>query len=83
MIYALEKTSGSKNKMLSNAIKQADSSNIESIVEILLNVDAFNYSRIIAREQSAKALESLDLIPSSEYKSALRLLCELSLERNS
>jgi octaprenyl-diphosphate synthase len=83
MIYALEKTSGSKNKMLSNAIKQADSSNIESIVEILLNVDAFNYSRNIAREQSAKAIESLDLIPSSEYKSALRLLCELSLERNS
>ena len=83
MIYALEKTSGSENKMLSNAIKQADSSNIESIVEILLNVDAFNYSRNIAREQSAKAIESLDLIPSSEYKSALRLLCELSLERNS
>jgi len=83
MIYALEKTSGSKNKMLSNAIKQADSSNIESIVEILLNVDAFNYSRNIAREQSAKAIESLDLIPSSEYKSALKLLCELSLERNS
>jgi len=69
--------------MLSNAIKQADSSNIESIVEILLNVDAFNYSRNIAREQSTKAIESLDLIPSSEYKSALRLLCELSLERNS
>ncbi|MDA7441601.1 polyprenyl synthetase family protein [Candidatus Pseudothioglobus singularis] len=83
MIYALEKTSGSKNKMLSNAIKQADSSNIESIVEILLNVDAFKYSRNIAREQSAKAIESLDLIPNSEYKSALRLLCELSLERNS
>ena len=41
MIYALEKTSGSENKILSNAIKQADSSNIESIVEILLNVDAF------------------------------------------
>ncbi|MDB4847531.1 polyprenyl synthetase family protein [Candidatus Pseudothioglobus singularis] len=83
MIYALEKTSGSENKMLSNAIKQADSSHIESIVEILLNVDAFSYSRNIAREQSAKAIESLGLIPSSEYKSALRLICELSLERNS
>ncbi|MBT5499602.1 MAG: octaprenyl diphosphate synthase, partial [Thiotrichales bacterium] len=35
------------------------------------------------REQSNRAIESLDLIPSSEYKSALRLLCELSLERNS
>ena len=83
MIYALEKTSGSENKMLSNAIQEADSSNIESIVDILLSVDAFQYSRKIAREQSNRAIESLDLIPSSEYKSALRLLCELSLERNS
>lgn len=83
MIYALEQTSGAENKILYDAIQEADSSNIENIVEILLSVDAFQYSRKIAREQSNRAIESLDLIPSSEYKSALRLLCELSLERNS
>jgi octaprenyl-diphosphate synthase len=83
MIYALEQTSGAENKILYDAIQEADSSNIENIVEILLSVDAFQYSRKIAREQSNRAIESLDLIPSSEYKSALKLLCELSLERNS
>ena len=83
MIYALEKTSGSEHKILSNAIQEADSSDIEKIVEILLSVDAFQYSRKIAREQSKKAIKALDLIPSSAYKSALRLLCEISLERNS
>jgi octaprenyl-diphosphate synthase len=83
MIYALEKTSGSEHKILSNAIQEADSSSIDKIVEILLSVDAFQYSRKIAREQSKKAIKALDLIPSSAYKSALRLLCEISLERNS
>ena len=83
MIYALEKTNGSDKKLLSNAIENADSSNIEKIVEILLDVNAFKYSRKIAGEQSEQALQALEIIPSSDYTSALRLLCELSLERNS
>ena len=83
MIYALEKTNGSEKKLLSNAIENADSSNIEKIVEILLDVNAFKYSRKIAGEQSEQALQALEIIPNSDYTSALRLLCELSLERNS
>ena len=83
MIYALEKTNGSEKKLLSNAIENADSSNIEKIVEILLDVNAFKYSRKIAGEQSEQALKALEIIPNSDYTSALRLLCELSLERNS
>ena len=83
MIYALEKTSGNEKKILVNAITNADSSNIDSIVDILLSVKAFEYSRKIAKEQSLKALSSLNTIPESDYRSALKLLCELSLKRQS
>ena len=83
MIYALEKTSGNEKKILVNAITNADSSNIDSIVDILLSVKAFEYSREIAKKQSLKALSSLNNIPESDYRSALKLLCELSLERQS
>ena len=83
MIYALEKTSGNDKKILINAITNADSSNIDSIVDILLSVKAFEYSRKIAKEQSLKALSSLNTIPESDYRSALKLLCELSLQRQS
>ena len=83
MIYALEKTSGNDKKILINAITNADSSNIDSIVDILLSVKAFEYSRKIAKEQSLKALGSLNTIPESDYRSALKLLCELSLKRQS
>ena len=83
MIYALENTKGSEKEMLSNAITNADSSNIDNIVNILLSVNAFEYSRKVAKNESTQALKSLEIIPNSEYRSALKLLCELSLDRNS
>ena len=83
MIYALEKTSKTENKILTDAIQNSDASNIEEIVEILLSVNAFQFSRDIAQKESNKALKSVDILPNSEYKTALKLLCELSLERSS
>ena len=83
MIYALENTKGSEKETLSNAITNADSSNIDNIVNILLSVNAFEYSRKVAKNESNLALKSLEIIPNSEYRSALKLLCELSLVRNS
>ena len=83
MIYALEKTSKTENKILTDAIQNTDVSNIDEIVEILLSVNAFQFSRNIAQKESNKALKSIDILPNSEYKTALKLLCELSLERSS
>ena len=83
MIYALEKTTKSDKKILTDAIQNADASNINQVVEILMNVNAFQYSRDIANKESNMALESIDILPSSKYKTALKLLCKLSLERNS
>ncbi|WP_416651199.1 polyprenyl synthetase family protein [Candidatus Pseudothioglobus sp. Uisw_086] len=83
MIYALENTKGAEKATLSNAITNADSSNIDNIVNILLSINAFEYSRKVAKNESTKALKFLEVIPNSEYRSALQLLCELSLDRNS
>ena len=83
MIYALEITKGSEKETLSNAITNADSSNIDNIVNILLSVNAFEYSRKVAKNESNLALKCLEIIPNSEYRSALKLLCELSLDRSS
>ena len=83
MIYALENTKGTEKATLSNAITNADSSNIDNIINILLSVNAFEYSRKVAKNESTKALNFLEVIPNSEYRSALQLLCELSLDRNS
>jgi octaprenyl-diphosphate synthase len=81
MIYALEKTSGAKNKLLKTAIKTSDTSNINDIVSILNDVKAFEFTRLIAKNESNKAKKSLEDIPKSDYQEALSLLCELSLNR--
>ena len=83
MIYALEKTSGAKNKLLKTAIKTSDKSNINDIVSILNDVKAFEFTRLIAKNESNKAKKSLEDIPKSDYQEALSLLCELSLNRKS
>ncbi len=83
IIYALEKTTKSDKKILTDAIQNADASKINQVVEILMNVNAFQYSRDIAKTESNMALESIDILPSSKYKTALKLLCKLSLERSS
>ena len=83
IIYALEKTSGAENQILENAVKTADASSIDNIINILCSVKAFEFTRKIAENESQKALKSLKNIPESDYKSALKLLCELSLSRTS
>ena len=83
MIYALEQTTGKENIILTKAITEADASNIDNIVDIIVNVKAFEFSRNVAKDESIKALNSLKVIPESNYRSALKLLCELSLERQS
>ena len=83
LIYALEKTSGAKNKFLKTAIKTSDTSNINDIVSILNDVKAFEFTKLIAKNESNKAKKSLEDIPKSDYQEALSLLCELSLNRKS
>jgi len=83
MIYALENTSGKDHALLISAIENADNSNIDQIIEILSSVDAFDYTRKKAQEASDLAKKSLVTLPESDYKNALTLLCDLSLQRKS
>jgi octaprenyl-diphosphate synthase len=83
MIYALEQTSGAEHAMLRNAIESADTSNIDDIINILVRVNAFDFTRSAAEIESQKAMNALNSLPESDYRSALRLLCEQSLKRTS
>ena len=83
MIYALEQTSGAEHAMLRDAIESADTSNIDDIINILVRVNAFGFTRSAAERESQQATDALSALPESDYRSALRLLCELSLKRTS
>lgn len=83
MIYALEQTSGEEQKMLKGAIENADTSHIDDIIAILVRVKAFDFTRSVAESESQQAMKALNTLPESDYRSALSLLCELSLKRTS
>ena len=81
MIYALKQTSGVEHALLKGSIENADISHIDDIIAILVRVKAFDYTRKIADDESQKAMMALNTLPESNYRSALSLLCELSLKR--
>ena len=83
IIYALGKTSGKDRELLVNAIENADNSDIEHIIHILKTVKAFDYTRLKAQESVNLAKQSLSSLQDSDYKEALILLCDLSLQRKS
>ena len=83
MIYALEQTSGAEHAMLREAIENADNSDIEDIINVLVKVNAFEFTRNTAKSMSQKAINALESLPESDYRSALKSLCNLSLKRNS
>jgi len=81
MIYALKQTSGVEHALLKGSIENADTSHIDDIIAILIRVKALDYTRKIAEDESQKAMMALNILPESNYRSALSLLCELSLKR--
>jgi octaprenyl-diphosphate synthase len=83
MIYALENTSGKQRELLVNSIENADNSQIDLVINILSSVNAFDYTRQKAQESADLAKQSLTSLPDSNYKQALSLLCDLSVQRKS
>ncbi len=81
MIYALENTSGKQHELLINSIENADNSQIDLVINILSSVNAFDYTRQKAQESADLAKQSLASLPDSNYKQALSLLCDLSVQR--
>jgi octaprenyl-diphosphate synthase len=83
MIFALANTTGADNTLLKDAINNADNSKITQVIKVLQSVDAFGYTRKQAQKSAELAKDTLVDIPSSAYKDALILLCDLSIQRKS
>ncbi|SFV87160.1 Octaprenyl diphosphate synthase / Dimethylallyltransferase / (2E,6E)-farnesyl diphosphate synthase / Geranylgeranyl pyrophosphate synthetase [hydrothermal vent metagenome] len=83
LIFALENTAGADKQLLKDAINNADNSNIMQVIEILQSIKAFDYTREQAQKSADLAKQSLSVIDDSDYKNALIVLCDLSLQRKS
>ncbi len=83
MIYALKHANPKDKTLLTQAINEADNSNIEQIIAILTKLKAFDYAFKAAEICTKNAKNCLEILPNSDAKTALILLADLSLKRQS
>lgn len=82
LIFAIEHSTPEQSEILRNAIESGDREVFREVYEIVETTDAIAYTSKRAQEEADKAVESLALLPSSEYKDALITLARFSIERS-
>jgi octaprenyl-diphosphate synthase len=82
LLHAMWHASAEDAKLIKSAIENADGlPQFEAILSIMKQTGSIEYTRKKAIEEAELAKEALNVIPDSEYKSALIGLAELSVNR--
>ena len=82
LIKAMENGSPEQAEIVRQAIKTGDRDQIGAILKIVQDTGAIDYTMECARLESEKAIESLNVLPDSDYKQALVNLALFSVARN-
>jgi len=81
LINAIERSDGADKALLENAIINASRENLDAVLAVIEKTGSLAYTARAAREQAKLAQQALDVLPDSQYKQALSLLAEFSVER--
>ncbi len=82
LIYTLQHGNEDEIKLIRQAIRKGDPSELEAIGAAVSRCGALDYTRAAAVCCKQKAIEALAGLPESRYKCALLALAELSVDRN-
>ncbi|MDC0534493.1 octaprenyl diphosphate synthase [Francisellaceae bacterium] len=83
LIFALEHGTDKQKALISGAIKNADTTHIQEIIDIVKNSGGVEYTLDAANKASRDAIDSLSILPESQYKESLISLSKLAVERKS
>jgi octaprenyl-diphosphate synthase len=83
LIFALEHGTDKQKTLISGAIKNADTTYIQEIIDIVKNSGGVEYTLDAANKASRDAIDSLSILPESQYKESLISLSKLAVERKS
>jgi octaprenyl-diphosphate synthase len=81
LIYAIEQGTESQAQVIIDAIKQGSRDAFNDVYDIVLSTNAIEYTEQCANEAVQKAIDALDCLEDSEYKTALILLAKFSVQR--
>lgn len=84
LIYAMKRGSLQQKTIIREAIETGNGmSNLEKIMQAMHETGAFDYTRQKAEEEANKAIDTLKIVPESDYKEALITLADIAVHRTS
>ncbi len=83
LIFAMQKADARERQLIKNAIEQDTEVELEPILQVIQHTGAMQATRAVAHDQALLAIEALNPMPDSVYKSALRELAAQLLIRTS
>ena len=81
LIFAMQRGTPSQCLVIKNAIEQGDIDALADIVEIVRSTGAMQATRQVASDEAQLALNALEILPTSDYKTALADIAEQLLSR--
>ncbi|MBX2858534.1 MAG: polyprenyl synthetase family protein [Cellvibrionaceae bacterium] len=81
LIQALSKAQSDEKQIIEAAITQSDTGNLEQILQIVQRYQGLEFTQDIAKQHATSAIECLQILDDSTYKSALIELAEFSVAR--
>lgn len=82
LIHAIQQSEEVKAEIIRTAIKEGNRESFAEIYKIIESCDAIAYTEGRAEEEAQQAIKALSAVPASEYKDALILLADFSVQRN-
>ena len=82
LIYAIQNGSTEEANIIIEAIQNGNRDAFNEVYNIVQKTQAITYTEQRADEEAEKAINSLNILPNSEYKDALILLAKFSVQRN-
>ena len=81
IIYAIKNSSPSERKIIHSALNNREKNKLKSVQEIISSTKAIEYTKLRANEFSDIAIDALNDIPDSIYKTALITIAKSSVNR--
>lgn len=82
LIYAIQNGTVDEAETIVNAIKTGNRDVFNDVYQIVKRTKAIDYTEARADEEAKKAIDSLSILPESNYKNALILLAKFAVQRN-
>lgn len=82
LIHAMRDGNDEQRALLRQAITDADASQMDKIIEVILSTDAVEKSLTAARQSAEQAVLALQAVPASPHRDALETLARYSVDRS-